>query len=492
MGASDISPEIVMAVILSFAGNVVNAFGYIMQKMGHSRVQRSRSSANITLMRLRYKVDERPDVCFEDAMEAAEEECRQADEHTFLTEPIWVIGFVLYMIGSLMHVASLGFGPQALLTPMEGVTLAANAVLAPIFLNEQLKPSDYWGTLVVLIGITVTVIFGPHSSITYTAEEMLRMLSEPAFLAWTLITTVFTIGVFVLVRLAEISSKSPGGVEMNGDLARKGARVIVFGNIWIAGIFSSWTMLTAKQVAELTETTLSGKANQFDGPTPYLIFGTFLLFNLLMEFFKQRALATFSALIVVPVFQVNLVVLSVIGGAIYFSEFAGMEGWRVGAFTAGLFIVCAGIVVLSMAANQEKPIRLYSAILVVVTAQKMVRKLRLRQVERDGHVTAAKQDNSRGPSTPSAHPHVPSGLSPMPIVSSPKELPPLRLPRGVGEVQASPATRAVMDEPSAAPPSIFIPAASSDANPPRSPAHQTIEMRSLPDASSKGQTPMLS
>lgn len=469
MGADEFTPEVVMAVMLSFAGNVVNAFGYIMQKMGHSRVQRSRSSANIQLMRLRYRIDERSDVSYEDAIEAAEEERKQAEDHTFLTEPIWVIGFVLYMIGSLMHVASLGFGPQALLTPMEGVTLAANAVLAPIFLNEQLKSSDYWGTAVVLIGITLTVIFGPHSSITYTAREMLEMLSEAAFLAWTLITTVFTLGVFTIVHLEEKKNEEGAGgrKEMNGDLSKPGARIIVFGNIWIAGIFSSWTMLTAKQVAELTETTLSGKGNQFNQPTPYWIFGTFLLFNLLMEFFKQKALAQFSALIVVPVFQVNLVVLSVIGGAIYFSEFDGMEGWRIGAFCAGLFIVCAGIVTLSMAAHKEKPIRLYSTILVVLVAQKMVRKLRRGQLDADGYPglgASAKENMSRSPrsvpSTPSGQPHVPAGLSPggavcVPAVSSPKELPPLRLPRGIGvaeqqnpALQSSPALRAVLRDPS--------------------------------------------
>merc|ERR1712225_101389 len=103
------------------------------------------------------------------------------------------------MIGSLMHVAALGFGSQALLTPMEGVTLAANAVLAPIFLNERLKTTDSIGTTVIIVGITVTVIFGPHSSITYNAQDMLRMLSESAFLAWTLITTFFTVVVFAVI-----------------------------------------------------------------------------------------------------------------------------------------------------------------------------------------------------------------------------------------------------------------------------------------------------
>merc|ERR1711907_604094 len=122
-----------------------------MQKMGHLRVSRGRAAAKQRVLRLRYKHDIQKKRVAVEEMQAAEELCNVADKHTFLTEPIWVIGFCLYMIGSLMHVAALGFGSQALLTPMEGVTLAANAVLAPIFLNEKLKSSDSIGTAVIIV-----------------------------------------------------------------------------------------------------------------------------------------------------------------------------------------------------------------------------------------------------------------------------------------------------------------------------------------------------
>jgi len=373
------SPATVLAVVLSFAGNVINAFGYVMQKMGHLRVSRGRVAAKQRVLRLRYKHDIQKRRIGPEEMETAEELCNVADKHTFLTEPIWVIGFGLYMIGSLMHVAALGFGSQALLTPMEGVTLAANAVLAPIFLNERLKTTDSIGTTVIIVGITVTVIFGPHSSITYNAQDMLRMLSESAFLAWTLITTFFTVVVFAVIVYHEQKNKQEG-IIMNGDLSRPGARLIVFGYVWIAGIFSSWTMLTAKQVAELTETTLSGD-NQFEEATPFVILLTFLAMNFLMEYWKQKALASFSALIVVPLFQVFLVLLSVVGGAIYFREFVGMDAWRILMFCFGLGILCVGIFVLSMTPKRGRS--LFTVILVVVVAQKLLRTVRRRKARRE-------------------------------------------------------------------------------------------------------------
>jgi hypothetical protein len=281
-----------------------------------------------------------------------------------------------------MHVAALGFGPQALLMPMEGVTLAANAVLAPVILGEEISARGMWGTGIVICGIAITVIFGPHSSITYTASEMVQMLSQVPFLLWSMFVMGFSTLVFSAILVVKARNKE-AGIVMTGQLNVPGAHVICFGSVWIAGVFSSATMLTAKQTMELLETTLMGN-NQFTTMIPFIILINFILMNFLMEYWKQKALAVFNALIVVPIFQVCLVVLSVVGGAIYFDEFKGMPLYRTLLFMVGLLVVCGGIVVLSTSTKppKEHPGRtMFAMTLAVMTAQRLLRRARKRLLQ---------------------------------------------------------------------------------------------------------------
>merc|ERR1712166_1562231 len=122
---------------MSFAGNFVNSVGYILQKIGYRHLMKTQG------------VD--PDA-------------------SIVKEPYWVIGFVLYAVGSVTHGAALGFASQALIVPLEGVTLVANAFLAPAFLGEKLGRSELCGSLVCLLGILITVSFGPNSDAEYTID----------------------------------------------------------------------------------------------------------------------------------------------------------------------------------------------------------------------------------------------------------------------------------------------------------------------------------
>lgn len=164
---------------------------------------------------------------------------------------------------------------------------------------------------------------------------------------------------------------------MNGGLDRPGARLICFTSIWLAGVFSSTGMLTAKQTMELVEMSLVGE-NQFTNSIPFVILVNFAVSNFLMEYWKQKALANFSALVVVPCFQVCLVVLSVVGGAIYFGEFDGMEPYRIVLFLFGLGVVCAGILLLSAPGPEDdkRGKTMYSMACVVVFAQRLRRRAR--------------------------------------------------------------------------------------------------------------------
>jgi len=132
---------------------------------------------------------------------------------------------------------------------------------------------------------------------------------------------------------------------------------------------------------ELLETTASGK-NQFMQAMVWVILFNFLLMNVVMEYWKQKALASYNALVVVPLFQVALTVLTVVTGAIYFEEFAGMEDFKILCFVGGLGVVCLGMYIVAgddggkSPGDVEKPVSLFTAVYVVMVTRRWLYKTR--------------------------------------------------------------------------------------------------------------------
>lgn len=56
----------------------------------------------------------------------------------------------------------MAFTSAALITPLGAVTLACNAIVAPIFLGEAFGRSDVFGTIIIIGGTVLTVLFGDH------------------------------------------------------------------------------------------------------------------------------------------------------------------------------------------------------------------------------------------------------------------------------------------------------------------------------------------
>jgi len=264
------------AVVLSIIGNTVNAFGYIVQKLAHMQIQKARNKAHKALFAFKLEKagfleeswkcakqvtprrggvaaekdveqgEERRPLSDEEREEQLRDDIVEAEQRLYTSSPLWLCGFATYGIGSLLIMASLGFGPQALLMPLEGITLAANAVLAPMFLGERVTSRVVWSTAVIIIGLGITVSFGPHASASYDSGELLDMLVAVPFLIFVMFCVVSTAGAFFWMTWVKQANKEAGIVQ-DGTLDKPGAKVICLSYIWIASIFSAGVMLTAKQ-----------------------------------------------------------------------------------------------------------------------------------------------------------------------------------------------------------------------------------------------------
>lgn len=260
----------------------------------------------------------------------------------------------IYGLGSMMHVTSLGFGPSALLNPMEGLTLVANALSAPVLLGERLTTVDIIGTVVIVIGITMVVIFGPHSETTNTMDELLDrfnwcsdVICDHAFVLWSVGVWGITIAAYTGAQYMEYINRRDD-VNMDGSLKPRGATFLAMTYTNIKGVMGGFTMLFGKIMMEALDGAYFGRWET------YLFIFVFIAFNFGMEYWRQKALNLFSTMYAVPLMQVSLVVMSVMTGGIFFSEFNNLETLDMIMFFSGVAIICIGVAILSMVSESRK------------------------------------------------------------------------------------------------------------------------------------------
>jgi hypothetical protein len=122
----------------------------------------------------------------------------------FVSWGFWLLGAPVFTIvlGSVINMAAMAFAAQSLLSPFAATTIVWNTVLAPCYLREKLTRRDLAGTVVVISGCLCAGIFAPHSTTTYTLDELLALYTAPGFV-------VYAIAVACLLALSLLGSRSP-------------------------------------------------------------------------------------------------------------------------------------------------------------------------------------------------------------------------------------------------------------------------------------------
>jgi magnesium transporter len=243
----------------------------------------------------------------------------------YLRQPLWVIGLLLVIGGSLLDFAALSFVPQSLETPVGGSAMIANVVFASLILKEKFTRMDAIGTGLVLAGICIVAAFANKESACYTVDELVALYGEPFFVMYLVIVALACLGLFLLAKKLERVLRLQGS---SSTTYKKYARVHPVTYPALSGVFGAQSVLFAKSVAELFKTTLEG-TNQFTNIGTYLISLSMLACIFLQIHWLAHGLQLFDAVFIVPVFQCFFISTSIFGGGVYFKEFAAMSTFAV-------------------------------------------------------------------------------------------------------------------------------------------------------------------
>eukprot|EP01083_Nonionella_stella_P020365 56471_1 len=273
------------------------------------------------------------------------------------------VAFFIYIIGSIFQAAALKFGAQSVVAPLGSLTLVANTVLATKFLNEPFNLNDILGTLFIVIGSTLSVIFGPREDcINPSISELKQNYLQTEFLIFLISLTAITLIDFIGTKYLEYINfaseihvdysvnQSKGFSDKEQQVVRTKPVTIqiskckqlflMISYVFIAAYFGSINVLLMKSTVIILYTINREYLTEWFFWT---IIVSVIIVNLCLEYFRQRALKYFAALFVIPIYQVLLVIGSILMGAMYFNEFEAISAYYFALFMVAIGIILVGI-----------------------------------------------------------------------------------------------------------------------------------------------------
>lgn len=258
-------------------------------------------------------------------------------------QPLWLLGFSLVCLGSILDFVAFGMAPQTLLAPLAALSLVWNMMIAPFFHNEKVTKQSVIATVIIFIGVILTVIFAGHSTPEYELQDLIDLYQQHAMYAYMFFVFVFLAALFGLTKYIEKTHNFENGIY----------HIVCYGGI--AGTFGGQSVLLAKSTVELLKSAIWGAdgAAVFTNVAPYLILCGLIICLVFQVFFLNGGLARFDALVVVPVYQSFWILMSVLGGIMYFAEYVSMTKTSLYMFTLGALITISGIIYLLKSRSNE-------------------------------------------------------------------------------------------------------------------------------------------
>ncbi|RYG42616.1 hypothetical protein EON68_01615, partial [archaeon] len=258
---------------------------------------------------------------------------------------LWVLGFVGIVGGAGCDFAALAFGAQSIVAPLGSWTLVANSVIAPAFLGERITRRDLLATALIIAGCTLSVATASHKDEIYTTEQLFSLYATLTFGLY-IASVIFIVATILLtVRYVERLEQRYGSTSAAYLWWFKFHR---FSYSCLSGVIGAQSVLFAKTVVELVTGTIVHHERVFlaDWRTYPVLLGLATTLTL-QVYYMQCGLARWDALYCVPIFSSFWILVSVIGGGVFYSEFASFDALSIGLFPLGILLCIVGVYALS-------------------------------------------------------------------------------------------------------------------------------------------------
>ncbi|KAG6711856.1 hypothetical protein I3842_05G076200 [Carya illinoinensis] len=255
--------------------------------------------------------------------------------YTYLLEPLWWAGMVTMIVGEVANFVAYVYSPAVLVTPLGALSIIISAVLAHFMLRERLQKMGIVGCISCVVGSVVIVIHAPQEHTPTSVQEIWTLATQPAFLIYVAATLSI-----VLVLILHFEPRY--GQE----------NILIF--LGICSLMGSLTVVSIKAIGIAIKLTLEG-VSQMAYPQTWFFLTVAVICVVTQLNYLNKALDTFSAAIVSPVYYVMFTTLTIIASAIMFKDWSGQNVSSIASEICGFITVLSGTIILHATKEQEPP-----------------------------------------------------------------------------------------------------------------------------------------
>ncbi|XP_061342086.1 probable magnesium transporter NIPA6 [Gastrolobium bilobum] len=254
--------------------------------------------------------------------------------YTYLLEPLWWAGMVTMIIGEIANFVAYIYAPAVLVTPLGALSIIVSSVLAHFLLKERLRKMGVLGCVSCIVGSIVIVIHAPQEYTPNSVQEIWDLATQPAFLIYAAATVSA-----VLALILHFES-------LYGQ-----TNMLVY--LGICSLMGSLTVVSIKAVGIAIKLTLDG-ISQIGYPQSWFFLTVAVICVITQLNYLNKALDTFNATIVSPVYYVMFTTLTIIASAIMFKDWSGQDVSSIASEICGFIIVLSGTIILHATREQEE------------------------------------------------------------------------------------------------------------------------------------------
>ncbi|XP_059647507.1 probable magnesium transporter NIPA6 isoform X2 [Cornus florida] len=253
--------------------------------------------------------------------------------YTYLLEPLWWAGMVTMIVGEVANFVAYVYAPAVLVTPLGALSIIVSAVLAHFMLKEQLRQMGVLGCVSCVVGSVVIVIHAPQEHTPTSVQEIWTLATQPAFLIYVAAT--------LSIVLALILHFEPRYGQTN---------ILVY--LGICSLMGSLTVVSIKAIGIAIKLTLEG-ISQIGYPQSWFFLTVAIICVITQLNYLNKALDTFNAAVVSPIYYAMFTTLTIIASAIMFKDWSGQTASSIASEICGFITVLSGTIILHATREQE-------------------------------------------------------------------------------------------------------------------------------------------
>ncbi|KMT01444.1 hypothetical protein BVRB_9g214520 isoform A [Beta vulgaris subsp. vulgaris] len=254
--------------------------------------------------------------------------------YTYLLEPLWWAGMTLMCIGEAANFVAYAYAPAVLVTPLGALSIIISAVLAHFMLKERLSRLGILGCVSCIVGSVMIVLHAPQEKTPTSVQQIWDLAIQPDFLIY--VAASLSIVAVLILHL-----------EPRYGLSN----ILVY--LGICSLMGSLTVVSIKAIGIAIKLTLEG-TNQLIYAETWFFMTVGAICVITQLNYLNKALDTFNAAIVSPIYYVMFTTLTIAASAIMFKDWSGQDASSIASEICGFITVLTGTIILHATREHEQ------------------------------------------------------------------------------------------------------------------------------------------